>query len=344
MATPKEVLSWATQTAAINKIKSPNSFVRDFLFSRTRNFETETVELSDLTGDRDIAEFVRRDAEAIMVSGYGENFSEIKFPTIRIKRSQTASEVMFTRRPGTVVFPSAQEQLSAIEQHLARDLQRLADMLVNSEEMLCAQALSDSISYSVVDAAHFSVSYGRAGAHNASAATVWSDSAADPRVDFLAIKRLMNDNPDGRAYPLTDAIAAPDAADEFLALAAIKNDLDNRRIDSGQMALQEQFNEAGAIFYGQYWGVRFWEYGRSLNGAALIPAGKVQMVSRSPASEMWRYYGAIPDMDALEQRLFVGERYSKSRTTWDPPSREILVHSRPLPVLRLPHATATLTV
>lgn len=341
---PLSVDHWAVMTAAVNKIKSPNSFIRDFLFSSTRNFEQEHFEIDDIVGSRQTAPFVRKDAEAVMVSGYTSGRQLYGFPNIRMKRPQTASELLFTRRPGTVIFPSAGEQMAQVEIQMAQDLQNLANRLVNTEESLCAQALSDAISYSEEDGDHFSISYGRDGTHAFSADTVWGDSSADPLKDFLAVKRLMNDNPDGRSFPVTDAIMAPDAAEEFLVLSANTNRLDNRRTDAGQMRLQEQFNEAGAIFYGVYYGVRVWEYGRSLDGSALIPAGKVQFVSRGPQSEMVRYYGAIPDMDALEERLIVGERYSKSWMTPDPSVRQILLHSRPMPVLRLPHATVTLTI
>jgi hypothetical protein len=36
----------------------------------------------------------------------------------------TASELLFNRRPGSVVFPSGDQQLSAIEAHIARDMKR----------------------------------------------------------------------------------------------------------------------------------------------------------------------------------------------------------------------------
>ena len=305
MASPRQVLSWASMTAAVNEIKSPNSFLQERLFSRHQSFETETVELSLLIGGRDVAPLIRKDSEAVLVSGYTEDFVSMKFPTIRIKRPQTASEVMFTRRPGTVIFPGASEQLSAIEQHLARDLQRMSDLATNTVELMCSEALTGIITMSGTDSHNFRVDFERPAAHNLSAATAWSTSSADPHVDFLESKRLLNDE---HGLPLTDAIAAKDSAAEFLILDLVESRLDNRRITSGEMDLTNMFNASGAIFYGRFFGVNFWEYGRALDGQDLIRAGKVEMVANVPAAENWLYFGAIPDMDALEGRLFVGER------------------------------------
>ncbi len=341
MAQPREVLSWASMTAAVNEIKSPNSFIQDMLFSRHQSFETETVELSLLVGGRDVAPLIRKDSEAVLVSGYTESFINLTFPTIRIKRPQTASEVMFTRRPGTVIFPGAGEQLSAIDQHLARDLQRMADMATNSVELMCSEALTGVITMSGTDSHNFSVDFERPAAHNLSVVSAWSNASADPHVDYLAAKRLLNDE---HGLPLTDSIGSKDAMAEFLILDLVEARLDNRRITSGEMDLTNQFNAMGAIFYGRFFGVNAWEYGRALDGQDLIRAGKIEMVSNVPGAENWLYFGAIPDMDALEERLFVGERFSKSWIQKDPSVRQLLLHTRPIPMMRRPGSVVSLTV
>lgn len=341
MASPSEVLSWASMTAAVNEIKSPNTFLQERLFSRHQSFETETVELSLLIGGRDVAPLIRKDSEAVLVSGYTEDFVEMKFPTIRIKRPQTASEAMFTRRPGSTIFPGASEQLSAIEQHLARDLQRMADMATNTVELMCSEALTGVITMSETDSHNFEVDFQRPGAHNLAAASAWANASADPHVDFLAAKRLLNDE---HGLPLTDMIGSKDAMAEFLVLDLVESRLDNRRITSGQMDLTNKFNASGAINFGRFFGVEVWEYGRALDGQDLIRAGKVEMVAAVPAAENWLYFGAIPDMDALEGRLFVGERFSKSWIEKDPSVRQLLLHTRPIPMMRRPGSVVSLTV
>lgn len=341
MALPQSCLSWASMTATVNEIKSPNVFLQQLLFSRHQSFPTEIAELSILRGDRTVAPLIRKDSEAVMVDAYTDDFVNIGFPNIRLKRPQTASEAMFTRRPGTVIFPSSGQQLSAIEQLFARDLQAMADKVTNTVELMVSEALTGVLAMQGVDGYNFQIDYDRPAAHDLSASVVWSDSSADPFVDFLAAKRLVNDE---HGLPITHAIMASDAAAEFIVLDSVKAQLDNRRITAGQLDLTNSFNESGAIFLGRIYGVDVWEYGRSLDGQALVAAGTVQLVSATPGAENWLYFGAIPDMDALGERLFVGERFSKSWIEKDPSIRQLLLHTRPIPMMRRPGSVVTLTV
>lgn len=339
MASPIEVLGWASMTAVVNEIQSPNNLLRNLLFSRHQTFSTETVEIDKLTGDRKMAPFVRRDAEGALVGGLTSTLQTVTFPNIRIKRPFTASELLFGRRPGTVIFPSRGEQLSALEQHVARDLQYMSDMIANREEWMCAQAIRGALTYSVTDQDHFTVTYGKPGGHTFNSAVAWSSaSTATPSVDFLAAKRLIAD-----AHSLSTDIClmSKEAAANFVKIQEVKDLLDNRRFLAGQVTLQSQFLANGALYLGNFCGVECWEYGRAAvleDGTTedLIRAGYVEFLSISPEADNALYYGAIPDVDALEGRLFQGERFSKSWVEKDPSVRMALVHSRPLPVMRRP--------
>jgi hypothetical protein len=56
------------------------------------------------------------------------------------------------------------------------------------------------------------------------------------------------------------------------------------------------------------------------------------------------YYGAIPDLKALQGRLFRGKRFSKSWEQEDPSVMWQLLHSRPLPVTRRPDSMVSMKV
>ncbi len=341
MALSQNVQTWASLTAASNEIKSPNSFLQDRFFSSRQNFSTEEADLSQIIGDRVIAPFVRKDGEAIMVSGYTETFRKVDFPTIRIKRPQTASEAMFTRRAGSGIYPSRSEQMAAINGHLARDLQRMQDMATNSVELLCAQALTGTVSYSVVDEAHFQVDYLKPAGHTLNAPTAW-DGAAIIYDDVLVAMRLVLEE---HGLQITDCVMPAAVANEFRNNTSVKDHLDNRRTDVQELLLQEQFADSGALLIGKlYGGINFWEYDRSLNGSALIPANSAQFIAAGPAAEMHLWYGAIPDMDALGDRLFVGRQFVKSWIQPDPSVRQLLLHTRPLPVLRRSGCVVDMTV
>jgi hypothetical protein len=349
MATINE-LKWATLTATVNEIKSPNQFLRRLLFSNHQPVSTEDIEIGLLTKAREIAPFVKKNGEAKMVGGHSESYQTVSPTNIRIKRPFTPSELLYNRRPGSTIFIESGEQLSAIEQHIARDLQVMSDLITNAEEYLCALALQGTISYVNEDEDAFTITFPRSGGHTITLSTFWDDATpADVRMeaDVFNAKKLLSD---AVGLPVTDCILGSEAVTEFQALIA-RGDLkvlDQRNVTGGVVTFLEQFNQDGAIFLGEAFGIRWWAYPRtaSLNGSSvnMIRPKYAEFVSASPASDRVLYYGAIPDMDALEGRRFVGERFSKSWRENDPSAMMALIHSRPLPVPRRPDATVSMKV
>lgn len=344
MAKPHDVFHWTVLSSLLSEIKTPNSFLKNLLFSNHETFPLEHVEMGLLTGDRETAPFVRKDGEAVMVDGYGEKFQTVSFPNIRIKRPMTASELMFKRRPGTVIFPSRGQQLNAIEMLVARDAQRMADLIANAEEWLCAMAIRGQISYQAPDGANFQITFPKPAGHTTSASTAWSDHAnAEPSKDFLAAKRLIDA---AHGLPTTHCIMSQEAAENFLQIKEVKELLDVRRIFAGGLDLTQSFQETGALFLGSYMGIQCWEYSRTVKMAGssvpLIRDGYVEFVSATREASNHLWFGAIPDVDALEGRLYQGERFAKSWVEKDPSVRQMLVHSRPLPVMRRPGSTVSM--
>jgi len=106
-------LKWASLTGAINEMRVVTPFLRDLLYSRVQPLATEDVELSVYSSNREIAPFVRKNGEGIMTTGHSENFQTVQAPNIRIKRPFTPSDLLYTRRPGTSVFPTVQQHRQA---------------------------------------------------------------------------------------------------------------------------------------------------------------------------------------------------------------------------------------
>lgn len=348
MATIDE-LKWSSLTPAINEMKSPNQFLKRLLYGRHVTLPTEDIELSVITKGRETAPFVRKNGEALLVQGHGETFQTVQAPNIRIKRPFTPSELLFNRRPGTVIFsPGASMQVSALQQHIARDLQVMADLITNAEEYLCALSLQGTISYSVSPEEHFTISYPKPAANNVILATFWDDgdpSLPDPEDDFHTAKKILSDEV---GLGVTDAIMGAEAADSFRSLMKEGSRVDKRRLNDGQITFAEQFSEDGVIFIGTFAGIRCWEYSRTVdvNGTptSLVRPKYVEFVTTSPSAEFTLYYGAIPDMKALQGRRFQGERFSKSWENEDPSEMIHLAHSRPLPVPRRPGSVVSMKV
>ena len=345
MAQTIECLSWSSLTQAVNEIKSPNQFLKRLVFTQHETQPTESIEFGLFTGDREVAPFVERDGEAIPVSGYGEVFQTVSAPNIRIKRPIKPSELLFNRRPGTVIFPGAGEIVSAAEAHVARDAKRLADLVTNAEEYLCALAIRGVISYTAADESNFTITIPKPAGNTVTLATFWDDPAGTPSADFLTAKKLVSDEV---GLGITHCILGSEAMTAFLQNDEVKALMDINNVSAGALTLMEQFNQDGAIFLGVFCGVQVWGYPRTVKvkGVAtdLIRAKYAEFLSITPAAENTLYYGAIPDLDAFEGRNFQAERFSKSWTQPDPSVMQMLVHSRPLPIPRRPGSMVSMKV
>ncbi len=334
-------LKWQTLSAAVNAIKSPNQFLKKRFFSNHQTYGTEDIEVHVIEGGREIAPFIRKNGEAVMAGGYSWKRQVVSPPNIRIKRPFTPSELLFNRQPGSVIYPTGQDMAKARQAHIARDLQRLADLCTNAEEWLCSQAIQGTISYSVVDGEVFTITYPKPSTHNITLSTFWND-ATPANVTFhqniKTVKRLIAD---AVGLGVTDCILGQEASDAFTALAAggyIKGLITTSGITSGGVDFTQQYNDDGVLFLGQVDGIKFWEYSRTadLNGTAtsMIRSKYAEFIAGSPAAERELAYGAIADMDALEGRVFQSERFSKTWTLPDPSVRNVLIASRPLPIPR----------
>jgi Phage major capsid protein E len=346
MAQTIEVLHWSALTTAVNEIKSPNTFLKKLVFSHHETQPTEAIEFGVFTGDREVAPFVERDGEAIPVSGYGEVFQTVTPPNIRIKRVVKPSELLFNRRPGTVIMPtSADTIVSAAEQHVARDVKRLADMVSNAEEYLCALAIRGVITYTSADEANFTITIPKPAGNNVTLTTFWDDTAGTPSADFMLAKHLVSEEV---GLGVSHVVLGAEATDAFLQNDEVKALLDTKNISAGAITLMEQYRDDGAIYLGIYCGIQVWSYPRTVKLAgvatALIRTKYAEFLAVTPAAENTLYYGAIPDLEAFEGRLFQSERFSKSWTIPDPSSMQMLVHSRPLPIPRRPGSMVSMKV
>lgn len=342
-------LQWTWLTSLVNEIKPPQRFLFDTFFSRHETVPVEAIEIGTLRGDRSAAPFIKTDAEAIMVPGLAGDSITVKTPSIRLKKPFTPSPLLFNRTPGDQIYLTSGNQIPMVQAHIARDTQRMLDMITNTEEYLAAQALTGSIVYvNEQDGVAFTIVFDKA-AENTVVLTgtdMWDDALSDPASDVLDAKRRLSDVV---GLAPTDAFMGAEAAAAFMGNAQVREDLNITGLAAGGVTLMTQFNAAGVIFLGTYAGVNWWEYSRSINvpGLGLTPLIRdkfVEFVSRSPESDMVVYYGPIRDMDAFQAGTIVSERFSKSWTEPDPSVLVQLVESHPLPVLRRPNVVYSLQV
>lgn len=353
---------WVALTAAINKVKSPNAFLQKLLWGNHQTLPTEDVQLDVITGGRQIAPFVRKNGEAIMVGGVTSNSLVVGCPNIRIKQPFNAGVRAFTRQPGTSIQVGVGESnLSAIEASIARDMQYMGDMVTNAIEYLCAMALQGVISYSVLDDEVITITIPRSAGNSITLSVFWNDATPTlprPLQNIMTVKQVAADS-DG--VTITDAICGAEATTALLELVESGNIKmlgyqNNGSVSVGAMTFVSQFTDDGVVYLGELGGVRFWSYARTATLAATGGAGGtgatvsmirskwIEFVGVGTSSDRVMYFGAIPDFDASESGLIQAERFSKSWKQPDPSAKIALVHSRPLPWPRKVDATVSMKV
>jgi hypothetical protein len=209
-------------------------------------------------------------------------------------------------------------------------------------------AIQGVISYTSADEEHFQITLPKPAGNTITLTDFW-DQTANIWDNVLTARKQMHDVV--RLQP-TDCILGEEAATAFVNNSSVAKFLDMRNVTFGQLDLTNPIISAGvqmgAMFLGTIAGVRFWAYHPTLdvNGTdtALIRSKYAEFVHRGPAAEFKTYYGAIDDLDALDQRRLAARRFVKSRISWDPSELEMLVNSRPLPWPRRPGAIVSMKV
>lgn len=344
---------WRTLTGVVNRMRGPNRVLRDLLSQESINVPTDDIEMSYLDSGRTMAPFVKVNGRAIMVPGHSESYTTLKPANIRISRPFSPYSLLNTRRPGSPIFINSGTQRTEMNAHIARDLEFVNNMIDNRIEWMWAQALTGTLTYAVDGGDVFQVDYQRSSTHDITLDTNHNWDNADktkprPWDDCHTVKDLLSEE----GLTPTDAIAGANAAAALRELAQTDN-LKALKIDSGisagSLTFIEQFNRDGLIFLGQLGGIRFWEYNRSAveqdgTSTKLIRDDYVEFFDRSPSSQRVTYFGAIPDWKAIGSGSLQTERFSKSWEQEDPSVLMYLIHSRPMPALRLPNATVSMKV
>ena len=344
-----EVLEWYSLTGMVNEMKSPQSFIRNLLFSNVRAYSTENVVYSVLSGGREVAPFVQKNGEAIMAGGYDEAEKTVSPANIRIKRPLEAADLIFRRHAGDVIFADGRDVSEAAAREVARQLQRLEDLVANAEEYLCAQALRGVISYEAADESVFTITLEKSVGNTITLADFW-DQTGDVAETVMTVRKRMHSQV---SLQPTDCILGEEAATAFIKSASAKELLDLRNTAFGMLDLTNGIGASGpmqgAMPLGSIGGIRFWAYFPSVtlpddSTYALVRAKYAEFVHAGPMAQNEMAYGAISDLDALDGGMLSARRFSKSWRSQDPSVQQVLLASRPLPIMKRPDSVVSVKV
>lgn len=358
-------LNYVSASGIVNEIDPAASWLRNMLVpqSRDRLRSTESVELSIVVDDREMAPFVNVGGEPVSVEGVDYVYRTVTTPNIDIVRPMTASELMFVRRPGAGVYPSRGEQNSAMRSHVARELEKLLRLVENREEWMVAQMLKWTIEYEVQDQAAFTITFPHSAALDVTpsqAADFWDNkdgngaNTANPTALHRQLGREMH-----REVQMNPSllILGSEAAEAFEDNTLIKSELDTLNYSVGALNLQNQYSESEARFIGNWKGVQVWEYSRQMvdeagNPVDLIDPKYAHWVATGPRAEYEMNFGAIPNLKLMlgtaspslanlgRMGVVPIRRFSDVMLANRGQAVEGRIQTRPLPQLRRPNVIA----
>ena len=327
-----DIFNTRTMLAALEQMKRPKKFLLDTFFRETVTSDTKSVDIDIVKGKRRLAAFVNPVIAGKPVEKRGYSTNTYAPPYIKPKMITTAAELL-DRLPGEILYAGAMSPQDRAMIQLGKNLAELDEMITRREEWMAAQVLQTGSVSVVGEGVNDVVSFGMSGTHiiTLTGDDLWSASTGTPMDDLRTWKRLVTK--DSGLSPDTIVMGTA-AVDAFLKHADVRNALDNRRIQLGQID-PTVFSALGVTYYGRLneigadlYSYEEYYYDEDTSAdVAMVDTKKVIMGSTQAYTR--RQYGAIRDLEATASV----PRFPKSWISKDPSGRIVQVQSAPLPSL-----------
>lgn len=314
-----------------------HTFLRTTFFSRVETFQTESVDVDFVKGNRQVAPFVHPRIGGKVIENKGYQTNSYKPPLIAPDIITTADDLM-KRLPGEHIYSGKSPAERAAEK-LGKDLSKLDEMVTRREEWMCAQALFKGQIPIIGDGIDEVIEFDFTNKETLSGVSLWSNADADILGD---IERWYEDVQVNGFINPNIAIVSSDVANVIINSKAMKELLDVKAYDLAVIAPKQLPN--GATFIGrihklnldiyQYneWFLDDWTDPDKPKTEPLVPAGTFGLFSTNADYAM--YYGSITLIDEASNNFTTveGRRVPDTWVRKKPAAKFLSLQSRPLPV------------
>lgn len=316
----------------INKRPVLPGLFKNLFFPRRNPIPSKFAELEVLVGGKQLIPFVGDYSPGTVVGRVGRETRSVKCPRMRPKIPYRAPDLLDHSAPGAIAYVTPGETREmAMERCLALDLDNLKGRVETTIEYMCAQALKGYLSYAGEETA-FTVDYLMPDAHKIvlGSGEKWTDEGVEPLEQMETWADMIVE-----ACGLTPDVCVQGAAAwaAFRKNPQVRDDLDNRRIEVGQLA-----PVIGKAYRGTVSGVDIYRYGGTYQdsaGALQTLLGPEYIVFGCTQAETEITFGLPEDLGAGGQAM---EYFSKAYYEEDPSTLVVLAESRPLPLPKMPDA------
>lgn len=333
-----DLLHWRALTTAINEIPAAPSFLLDRVFKTRVQALAEEIDVDLLVGGKKLAPFVSPVEGGVVVDKRARKMQTVRAPRLRPKKVMAANDLLSLRAPGSALYLGPGGPEKYLEQRVATELADLKGMIVRTTEWMAAQSLQGTLTVSQENI-EFEIDYLLPAGHKPvlTGTDLWTDTTnSDPIADIMTWKRLVAC---ATGYSPDTAIAGKDAVDALLAHTKVREMLNYRNFNVGEIAVGR------SNYIGRLVGVDIYEYDGTYTdsgGAShnFIPDAAFIMVASEGPFRL--HYALAYDLDnqvAVAQPFF-----AKSWTEADPSLLWLLAESRPLPIPHWPECVVYATV
>jgi hypothetical protein len=293
MAGTHNVNIFSTQTMldAIEQAQEASNFVADLVFGEREFSDSETVEFDKAVEVETLATYSERGDKGNYILRDSFDTKTFKPPYISEFMKTTAADIINHRQVGAQPFgPRANVAVRAAEQ-MAKDMAKLRRRVDRRiEQQACGMLETGIITISATQQLNFNLPAGNVYGTGDLSNGTWDNADAEPLTDLdIAGQQIEDTSP----YFADICMHGVSAAREFLKHPTVKNNLDTRRIDRGEIS-PERLGKS-VKFLGTVDGIDHYSYGRTYDVAGTPtrywPAKKSVLFSSQAKAK--RHFGAI---------------------------------------------------
>lgn len=340
-----ELLNTYQLITAFEEVRSAPTFLQMRYFGQTINYNASAVLAEYKAHSKKAAPFCIDRHNGIPVLRGQYDIAQYTPPLISLKRSMTADDL-----EGRGFGEALYAQLSPDQRQdriFMEDLKDLDDMITRREEVMCAGIMlnnavevteyADDLTVGRSDRINFYE--GLSNPAEVDITTEWDDPDADILGDLSRMVEIKAD----AGQPVDDLVCSPDVARAIINNAAVKEMLDLRRYELGQV--DPRLIDKGVALYAVLnidgYPVNILGYGMSYEAddgtdTKYIPSGWCVLAHRDAGVRTYARVGEVEESDG-RFHYYAAARVPKYWSSAQDNIRQLKLSSRPLPLVKEPN-------
>jgi hypothetical protein len=334
-----------TLLAALKILAPSPSFLTDTFFGKSRTFATEEVDIDVYEEDRILAPFVRPVAQGKLVEPVGFSTRKYKPPYLKPKRKLEPQDVLDRQAgEGLHVQAGADRLRSNLADRRNTYLQELRNAIRRRIEWMASKALETGQVQVVGDGINETIDYQRNAAHTVAVTSItpWDDPGATILRNLMDWSNLCIQN--GKRVP-TELVMGTQAFIAFINHPEIQAAMHTNRMQIGNIDVQDLRGGFARVGHINAPMLNVWIYTDWYKDPAtgsltnFMPEKKIFLGAPSTVAQNEVLYGAIMDVDAIEQGLSQTDIFPKTFKDEESGIEFIMLQSAPLIGMHEPNAT-----